>query len=465
MEEKPERKRKRKVEFVDPAAASGAVGDAAAAQSIPLTMTETLGELIDCIVSTENMISSITAYRAQLIDEARRLAEMTEHATRPGQVGGWDAAMTARRVIVTELACALRLPERSAERLVEESRSLLHELPGTHQALREGAVSYRHAQTVIDHANSLPEEARQPFEEAILPDAKKLTVAKLDRKARQAREHVHPESIAVRRERSVADRQVLVEPARDGMAWLTAFLPAEQALAIRDRLDQVARGLRAQDETRTLTQLRVDVFADLLLSAHTCDGDTCDGLGHGITGRVFVTVPVLTLLGTEETPASLDGYGPIDPDTARKLAGHAPSFTRILTHPETGAVLSVGRDSYKVPKDLRNWLQVRDETCRFPGCNRLAINCDLDHSLDWQHDGESRHDNLAHACEGHHQLKHHTRWAVEHTGDGQLTWTSPSGHEYTTQPAVSMGPTVSTSSTTGETAPKNDVSTRPTVEG
>ncbi len=439
MEEKPGRKRKRKVEFVDPAAASGAEksasADAAAGsvQSVPLTMTETLGELIDCIVSTENMISSITAYRAQLIDEARRLAELTEHATRPGQVGGWDAAMTARRVIVTELACALRLPERTAERLVEESRSLMHELPGTHQALREGAVSYRHAQTVIDHANSLPVEARREFEEQILPEAKTLTVAKLDRKARQAREQAHPESITLRKEKSMADRQVLVEPARDGMAWLSAFLPAEQALAIRDRLDQIARGLRSPEEPRTLTQLRADAFADLLLK-----GDTCDGLGHGITGRVFVTVPVLTLLGVEEIPASLDGYGPIDPDTARKLAGHAPSFTRILTHPETGAVLSVGRDSYTVPKDLRNWLQVRDETCRFPGCNRLAINCDLDHSLDWQHDGESRHDNLAHACEGHHQLKHHTRWAVEHTGDGQLKWTSPSGHEYTTQPTTRM---------------------------
>ncbi len=314
MEEMPERKPKRKVEFVDPAAASGVEkpadavaaassaapadsGAATAAQSVPLTMTETLGELIDCIVSTENMISSITAYRAQLIDEARRLAELTEHATRPGQVGGWDAAMTARRVIVTELACALRLPERTAERLVEESRSLMHELPGTHQALREGAVSYRHAQTVIDHANSLPVEARREFEEQILPEAKTLTVAKLDRKARQAREQAHPESITLRKEKSMADRQVLVEPARDGMAWLSAFLPAEQALAIRDRLDQIARGLRSPEEPRTLTQLRADAFADLLLM-----GDTCDGLGHGIQGRVFVTVPVLTLLGIGGNP-------------------------------------------------------------------------------------------------------------------------------------------------------------------
>jgi hypothetical protein len=63
------------------------------------------------------------------------------------------------------------------------------------------------------------------------------------------------------------------------------------------------------------------------------------------------------LLGRDDLPATLDGYGPIDPVTARTLAGHAPSFIRLLTHPETGAVLSVGRDNYRVPQDLKNWLR------------------------------------------------------------------------------------------------------------
>jgi hypothetical protein len=45
----------------------------------------------------------------------------------------------------------------------------------------------------------------------------------------------------------------------------------------------------------------------------------------------------------------LEGYGPIDIETARRLAADAPGFTRILTHPETGAVLSLGRDRYAIP--------------------------------------------------------------------------------------------------------------------
>ncbi|MDQ1607570.1 MAG: hypothetical protein QOE16_302, partial [Microbacteriaceae bacterium] len=136
----------------------------------------------------------------------------------------------------------------------------------------------------------------------------------------------------------------------------------------------------------------------------------------------------------------LDGYGPIDPDTARTLAAHAPSFIRLLTHPETGAVLSVGRDSYRVPQDLKNWLQVRDVTCRFPGCSRHAARCEIDHTKDWVNDGQTRHDNLAHLCKSHHILKHKTDWQVAQArdGTGNLTWTSPAGRNYTTEPEIHM---------------------------
>jgi hypothetical protein len=157
-----------------------------------------------------------------------------------------------------------------------------------------------------------------------------------------------------------------------------------------------------------------------------------------VTAKVFVTVPVLTLLGREDLPATLDGYGPIDADTARMLAGHAPSFIRLLTHPETGAVLSVGRESYRVPQDMKNWLQVRDATCRFPGCSRQAARCEIDHTRDWEHDGQTRHDNLAHLCKSHHILKHKSDWQVTQArdGTGNLTWTSPTGRNYTTEPEI-----------------------------
>lgn len=167
------------------------------------------------------------------------------------------------------------------------------------------------------------------------------------------------------------------------------------------------------------------------------------GLGIGarraaIRPTVHVTVPVLNLLGRSDEPATLEGYGPIDDELARELAANAPSFTRILTHPETGAVLSVGRDNYRVPADLKKALVVRDETCRFPGCNRKAVHCDLDHTVDWQLGGETDIENLAHLCREHHVLKHETAWTVTQSEGGDLTWTSPGGASFTTQPETTI---------------------------
>ena len=75
-----------------------------------------------------------------------------------------------------------------------------------------------------------------------------------------------------------------------------------------------------------------------------------------------------------------------------------------------------------------------------PGCGAPARRCDLDHTKDWQYHGLSNHNNLAHLCPKHHGQKHHTRWKVEHLGDGDLHWTSPTGHTYITEPATRMEP-------------------------
>lgn len=238
-----------------------------------------------------------------------------------------------------------------------------------------------------------------------------------------------------RREKKVRERSVTVEPDRDGMAWLTAYLPAEAAYGIAHRIDATARNLQSPDEQRTLSQLRADVLADLL--THTCTTDPTAVPGpssegyRGISARVFVTVPVMTLLGGDE-PADLDGYGPIDAPTARVLAAHAPSFTRLLTHPETGAVLSVGRRRYKPPKDLQDWVRVRDKTCRHPGCNRVAARCEIDHTTPWSQGGQTCAANLAAFCRKHHMFKTMGFWRHRQPAEGVIRSLSFAGRTYTT---------------------------------
>ncbi|WP_297372651.1 HNH endonuclease signature motif containing protein [Cryobacterium sp.] len=241
-----------------------------------------------------------------------------------------------------------------------------------------------------------------------------------------------------------ATRVVWWEGRPDGMGTLTWYGTAQQTMAAHDRLTSVTTATQAgerqnegipEDQRRTIAQICADAIGDLLL-----DGVTPSGTGGGIRGSVMVTVPVLTAMGTSDAPGFLEGYGPIPAAAARAIAAGAPSFTRLLTHPETGTVLSVGNEPYAVPADLRRWLRLRDGTCRFRGCTRPAARSDLDDTTSWEHGGPTDHDNLAHLCRSHHRLKHHTLWAVEQEPGGVLVWTSPAGLTHRTHPETYLGP-------------------------
>src|SRR5690606_17385277 len=126
----------------------------------------------------------------------------------------------------------------------------------------------------------------------------------------------------VRHRRASEHREVRCEDGRDGMGWLTAYLPVAELRAIDSRLNDIARiSANEPGESRTLAQLRVDIFRDLLIDAPVdlAGNELTNAVDtsrfRGIRPTVMVTVPVLTLLGRGEEPATLEGYGPIDDET------------------------------------------------------------------------------------------------------------------------------------------------------
>lgn len=243
---------------------------------------------------------------------------------------------------------------------------------------------------MVDEVMTLPEELATNFGAVVLPRAARTTPVRFRAVACHVRELTHPWSIQKRQKWHLSNRSVRCIPRRDGMATLELYQSADWAHAAQARLTEMAISLQGPDEKRTLSQLRSDVASDLLLR-----GVTADGLGQGIVATVHVTVPDLTLMGLDEEPATLKGYGPIDAQTARELARTATSSTRILTHPETGVVLSVGKNPHHVPADLKRFLQIRDGTCRFMGCSQPAWLSKIDHTLAREFGGPMTHDNLS----------------------------------------------------------------------
>lgn len=129
-------------------------------------------------------------------------------------------------------------------------------------------ISVRQAQVIVDETLTVPDEALPAFEDAVLKNGAQLTAPRLKTRCRVVREKLHPETITARRVAAAADRHIELTPDNDGMAWLSAYLPAEQACGIEHRLTFMARALQNPQEDRTLTQLKADTLADLL--THHC---------------------------------------------------------------------------------------------------------------------------------------------------------------------------------------------------
>jgi hypothetical protein len=141
---------------------------------------------------------------------------------------------------------------------------------------------------------------------------------------------------------------------------------------------------------------------------------------------------VFALMGLTDEPAELDGYGPIPASMARSLVAEgATSFYRVLTDPRDGAPLEIGRASYRIPNNLRQWLRLRDGKCPFPGCNNQSLDNEADHLLAWADGGTTGITNLGQPCPRHHRLKHTSAWTpVDADISKPPGWISPTGRHY-----------------------------------
>ena len=390
-----------------------------------------------------------------------------------------------------EAAAILHVPANTAMMLMSEAGTLCTTHTATLHTLEAGGISYGHAQTVVDQSQNIPPADLPGFETRLLELAPEQTHTQFRVRARRLRENTYPETIEVRQASAFDRRRVALQPECDGMSWLSALLPAEKAQAFFTRLSLAARGEQAHGDPRTVDQLRTDILTDLLDGGNhnpdECEGD-CTGAGAGRgsgggggagflsgagkdssagkgsgtrkrsrSGRnggsragtgcgghtsrarteILVVISAETLLGADDQPAELHGYGPISPERARKMARDAAKWTPVERNPETEEILRVGRRR-KVPEGLKQLLRVRDGTCRFPGCRTNAVISEIDHTKPWVQGGATDHDNLEHLCRRHHMFKTKGFWRACQPSPGIIEWTSPGGRTYRTEPGLTL---------------------------
>ncbi len=428
------------------------------------------------------------AGRAAQIYEVRVLAAAGVLAEK--QSAGASEKVKARdmalRGIAAELAGVFVATDRTLQRRIDESRDLVENYPLTMTAWAEGRIVRGHVRVIQDVGCIIPANAREEFERLAIEKCEGETPNRVRASLEFLAQRLHPRTFTERHEEAAAGRCVRAQAGPDGMSDLIATLPTVIADGIVDRLTRQAReiinarphadaagaadaadGAHAVDaaigadaaggafdgspfgdtellgtagterssfmgDTRTIDQVRADVFSDLLLAGTPALDPTATGDGDGTLGairaHVQVAVSALTLIGQDDGPADLAGRSPIDAATARELAGDASSWDRLLTHPVTGTVLEC--DSYRPTAAMVRLLRARDRHCRFPGCRQPAIRCEIDHTTAASHGGPTHVCNLAHLCKRHHDVKHHTRWHLRQLPGGRLVWTSPTGRIY-----------------------------------
>jgi hypothetical protein len=111
------------------------------------------------------------------------------------------------------------------------------------------------------------------------------------------------------------------------------------------------------------------------------------------------------------------------------------AFHRLVTDGD-GAVLDYGRATRSWPSDLYNAIAVRDQGCRFPGCDRPASWCDVHHVREWDADcGPTSIDNGTMLCRRHHRLLHGRKgFEAKLLPDATLEITFPDHHTECSRP-------------------------------
>lgn len=201
---------------------------------------------------------------------------------------------------ISEIALSLRIPERTAASLTHYAVDLPFH-PETLTAAENGELSWSHVTTVLSESQTLAETAGishqqlGAFEHKLLELVEGTTAAAFASKARRLREGTHPASLAMRTRQAIRKRELSLEHGKDGMSWIGLHIPATAAEGIWVQCTRIARQLQTlqskdtwlntfcpeQADTgasqglqaihqpgrgqRTLTQLRADVAASLLL--------------------------------------------------------------------------------------------------------------------------------------------------------------------------------------------------------
>jgi hypothetical protein len=300
----------------------------------------------------------------------------------------------------------------------------LGELPATLDSARAGRASFSNVTMIAHLADDVGVERVAPLERILVGAAETLEPGAMRTLTQATRLRLDPDGVLADDNHAHERRWFDCDQTYGGVYVLRGELDAENGALVKTAIDALSHG-GGPGETRTGSQRRADALVGLATTQLRC-GDHRDV--HGQRPHLTVTVNADTLRsGADAEPAELRGVGPIHPETARRLACDAVRTVVTLAPSAHGSAstadstrarpLSVGRATRTIPAHIRTALHLRDQGCRFPGCDRPPAWTDGHHIIHWSDGGPTELDNLISLCRPHHRAVHEQGWRV-HSADG-----------------------------------------------
>ncbi|KRD18173.1 hypothetical protein ASE48_24705 [Mycobacterium sp. Root265] len=423
--------------------------------------------LISAVTATTRNEASVAAYRLALIGEVvARQCDDEDDAIAHQVIDGWAWAQAA-------VAAACNLNTHAASKQMRIAQALRDRLPRTAALFAKGAISatvidaitWRTHQVVDDDALVLIDTAIAGEAGEYGAHSEKQLIGAIDLWV----EKFDPEAV-VRSKRNAKDLYVEFDDKDDpnGVSSFWGRLRVTDKKILEQRLNDLADTVCPNDP-RARGELRAAALAalgavgpQLERLACACGGAGCEGSGKDPrSGAVTIYVltdqipaageesPRHTTPGTTGTPESGPAAPESEPQTpaaesepaepAEPAARDEPAANTkpAACNPSPGVMLDgaiipanmladlvatgakikpiseiadlPAERQYRPSAALTAFVRMRAMTCSFPGCNRPAHRCDLDHLIPWPA-GATHPGNLAPLCRLHHLIKTFCGW-------------------------------------------------------
>ena len=330
-------------------------------------------------------------------------------------------------------------------------------LPATAQALADGEISARHAQTIADGAQDAPAEAVALIEEEALAVAREADVQAVTSVMRRFRHALDPDAADEAAVRRYERRGISFSPLLDGMVSIGGLADEVSGSVLSTAVD-LAAPLEPGD-TRTAAARRLDGL--VAICRRFLQSPDAPRQGGGAHAHLIVTVDEETLrtraahaarsagpqrAGSSRGARPTDGARPADDaeraartaadgwggspggtlswvgqiagSTARRLACDAQA-TRVTIGPDGEVVETHSERRFFTAAQRRAMIARDGDRCIWPYCDRPVSWSDGHHLDGWADGGPTTVGNGGLPCEGHHISLHEGGWRIDRLADGR----------------------------------------------